>query len=184
MNQKTKVNDYILIDNYLSVKECDHLIRLYKTKKFVPHGWYNVETDTARNDPTDCSVADTDINFLDVLSPAIEKALRDYSNKISKERLYSKMSKPRLNKYGEGKDMKEHYDHIHSLFDGTDKGIPILSIVGLLNDNFTGGGFCVNGKDMKLKKGDIIIFPSNFLYRHEVKTIKKGERYSYVSWAF
>ena len=59
--------------------------------------------------------------------------------------------------------MKEHYDHIHSLFDGTDKGIPILSIVGLLNDNFTGGGFCVNGKDMKLKKGDIIIFPSNFL---------------------
>ena len=28
---------------------------------------------------------------------------------------------------------------------------------------------------MKLKKGDIIIFPSNFMYLHEVKTIKKGE---------
>ena len=150
----------------------------------VPHGWYHGETDTSRNDPTDGSVADTDINFLDVLSPAIQKSLSDYTKKIPKERLHSKMSKPRLNKYGEGKDMKEHYDHIHSLFDGNDKGIPILSIVGILNDNFTGGEFYVNGVDMKLKKGDIIVFPSNFMYRHEVKTIKKGERYSYVSWAF
>jgi len=57
-------------------------------------------------------------------------------------------------------------------------------VVGLLNDTFTGGEFYVNGVDMKLKKGDIIIFPSNFMYPHEVKTIKKGERYSYVSWTF
>jgi predicted 2-oxoglutarate/Fe(II)-dependent dioxygenase YbiX len=70
------------------------------------------------------------------------------------------------------------------MFDGENKGIPILSVVGLLNDNFTGGEFYVNGVNMKLKKGDIIVFPSNFMYPHEVKTIKKGERYSYVSWTF
>ena len=184
MSQKTKIKDYIFVENYLSDKECDHLVRLYKTREFVPHEWYNVENNTSKQANTDCSIADTDVNFLEILSPAIERCLKDYSKKIPKERLYSKISKPRLNKYGEGKDMRKHYDHIHSLFDGNDKGIPILSIVGLLNDTFTGGEFYVNDVDMKLKKGDIIVFPSNFMYPHEVKTIKKGERYSYVSWAF
>tara|TARA_Y100001973_G_C5169058_1_gene317920 strand:- start:661 stop:1215 length:555 start_codon:yes stop_codon:yes gene_type:complete len=184
MSQKTKIKDYVFVGNYLTPKECDHCIKLYDTKKWVPHVWYNVESDTSKENNTDCNVANTDINFDDILIPAIRKALIDYVKKISKERIFSKITPIRLNRYGEGKDMKTHFDHIHSIFDGKDKGIPILSMVGLLNDNFTGGEFYVNGQNMKLKKGDIIIFPSNFLYPHEVRTIKKGERYSYVSWAF
>ena len=35
--------------------------------------------------------------------------------------------------------MAEHCDHIHSIFDGSIKGIPVLSVVGLLNDNYEGG---------------------------------------------
>ena len=64
------------------------------------------------------------------------------------------------------------------------KGIPILSIVGLLNDNYEGGEFMIRGKEVKLIRGDILIFPSNFIYPHEVKDITKGIRYSFVSWAF
>ena len=37
--------------------------------------------------------------------------------------------------------MAEHCDHISSLFDGQIKGIPMLSVVGQLNDNFEGGEF-------------------------------------------
>ena len=33
------------------------------------------------------------------------------------------------------------FDHIHSIFDGNIKGIPVLSVVGLLNDNYEGGDF-------------------------------------------
>ncbi len=33
-----------------------------------------------------------------------------------------------------------------------------------------------------LKTGDMIIFPSNFLYPHQVMPVTKGERYSIVSW--
>ena len=80
--------------------------------------------------------------------------------------------------------MRTHYDHIQSMFDGTMKGIPILSIVGLLNDNYEGGEFMIRGKEVKLIRGDILIFPSNFIYPHEVKDITKGIRYSFVSWAF
>ena len=29
-----------------------------------------------------------------------------------------------------------HADHIHSMFDGEKKGIPILSVLGVLNDDY------------------------------------------------
>ena len=37
-------------------------------------------------------------------------------------------------------------------------------------------------KKIDTKKGDLLIFPSNFLYPHEVEPVTKGVRYSYVSW--
>ena len=40
------------------------------------------------------------------------------------------------------------------------------------------------GKKIKLMRGDILLFPSNFMYPHEVKEITKGVRFSFVSWAF
>ena len=43
--------------------------------------------------------------------------------------------------------MKEHQDHIHSIFDGNEKGIPILSIVGNLNDDFEGSEFICRGQE-------------------------------------
>ena len=33
-----------------------------------------------------------------------------------------------------------------------------------------------------LNVGDLIMFPSNFLYPHQVSPIKKGIRYSVVAW--
>ena len=39
-------------------------------------------------------------------------------------------------------------------------------------------------KEIKLKTGDILLFPSGIVYPHKVNEIKKGTRYSFVSWAF
>jgi predicted 2-oxoglutarate/Fe(II)-dependent dioxygenase YbiX len=80
--------------------------------------------------------------------------------------------------------MAVHVDHIYDLFDGKEKGIPVLSIVGLLNDNFKGGEFEICNQKLLLKQGDVLIFPSNFMYPHQVKTITKGIRYSFVSWGY
>ena len=81
--------------------------------------------------------------------------------------------------------MAEHCDHISSLFDGKVKGIPMLSIVGQINEDFDGGEFVMWGeKVIEFKSGDLIIFPSNFVYPHRVEPVTKGARYSYVSWAY
>jgi len=80
--------------------------------------------------------------------------------------------------------MRKHYDHIHSIFDGQRKGIPVLSMLGILNNDYEGGEFLVRDKQFKLKQGDMIIFPSCFMYPHEVKEVTKGIRYSFISWAF
>ena len=81
--------------------------------------------------------------------------------------------------------MQNHCDHIQSMFDGERRGIPILSIVGILNDDYEGGELIMFGdKKIDTKKGDLWIFPSNFLYPHEITPVIKGVRYSYVSWAW
>jgi predicted 2-oxoglutarate/Fe(II)-dependent dioxygenase YbiX len=93
----------------------------------------------------------------------------------------------RYNRYQKGSTMHQHADHITSMFDGQRKGIPTLSIVGLLNDDFTGGEFMMwdkPAKNLKLKAGDILVFPSNFLYPHTVQHVTKGTRYSFVSWVW
>lgn len=90
----------------------------------------------------------------------------------------------RFNRYTKNKTMAKHCDHITSLFDNRG-GVPILSVVILLNDNFKGGEFIMfNNKEYKLKTGDLLIFPSNFLFPHKVKPVKKGIRYSAVSWVW
>lgn len=88
-------------------------------------------------------------------------------------------------KYGEGSFITEHADHIHGLFDGERKGIPVLSAVGLLNDNFEGGEFIMcQDEKINLSAGDMLIFPSIFLFPHRVEPIKSGIRYSCVTWAW
>ena len=78
-----------------------------------------------------------------------------------------------------------HADRVQQMFDGERKGIPTLSVVGLLNDNFTGGDFIMlDDNKVELGAGDILIFPSTFMYSHKVTLITEGTRYSFVSWVW
>ena len=89
----------------------------------------------------------------------------------------------RFNRYSPGQEMRNHCDHIHDLFDGKRKGIPTLSIIGILNDNYEGGELIMfENTKIDTKKGDLIIFPSNFLFPHRITPVTSGVRYSYVSW--
>jgi 2OG-Fe(II) oxygenase superfamily len=93
----------------------------------------------------------------------------------------------RYNRYNVGTNMKIHVDHINTVFDGTRRGIPVLTVLGLLNDDFEGGEFTLFHDPewiVDLKKGDVIIFPSNFMYPHKVESVTKGIRYSFVSWVW
>lgn len=53
-----------------------------------------------------------------------------------------------------------------------------------LNDDYEGGEFAFFDRELvyKLKKGDALMFPSNFMYPHEVMPVTSGTRYSIVTW--
>ena len=88
-------------------------------------------------------------------------------------------------KYPTGSDgMGTHADHVRNIFDGTRRGIPTLTVLGSLNDDFEGGEleFWDNKEKFRLSAGEALIFPSVFLYPHQVHPITKGNRYSFVVW--
>jgi len=60
----------------------------------------------------------------------------------------------------------------------------LLACTLLLNDNFKGGEFSFFNKKakIKLKAGDALIYPCNFLYPHQVAKITTGVRYSVITW--
>tara|TARA_R110000803_G_scaffold32016_1_gene70889 strand:+ start:1316 stop:1885 length:570 start_codon:yes stop_codon:yes gene_type:complete len=85
-------------------------------------------------------------------------------------------------KYQEGGKYRPHIDSF--------KTIPrTLSAILLLNNEYEGGKlkfFYPSGelmKEIKPTPGRLIIWPSNFMYPHAVEPVKKGIRYSVVSWA-
>lgn len=92
---------------------------------------------------------------------------------------------PRFNKYETGTIMNVHCDHIYNIFDGNIKGIPTLTVLGSLNDDYEGGEFVMfEDLILPLKAGQIVVFPSNFMYPHKVLPVKSGCRYSFVSWVW
>jgi hypothetical protein len=53
-----------------------------------------------------------------------------------------------------------------------------------LNDDYEGGewGFFNREKVIKVPKGAAVMFPSNFMYPHEIMPVTKGTRYSIITW--
>ena len=91
----------------------------------------------------------------------------------------------KFNRYQPGGQLKDHCDHIRDIFDGNKKGIPILTVIGLFNDDFKGGEFVLCEDEVQdLRAGDVIIFPSLFMYPHRVNKLVEGTRYSYATWAW
>jgi len=187
------VDDYIMVQNLMPVELCKSLIRenSLPEKKWSKHSWYSYDQ------PTSPQKGEEELNSIYAPKEQFKKiekylleALRKYQEKYSQEEGHTgtswirHISGIRFNRYKVGTQMQTHYDHIHTIFDGKYKGIPILSFIGLLNDNYKGGEFLCRKKEIKLKRGDILLFPSNFMYTHRVKEITKGIRYSFVGWGF
>ena len=109
------------------------------------------------------------------------------------ERLYSfykikfpLMSSHKINqidllKYYPGGKYEIHTDHYTT-------SNRALSVIINLNNGYEGGDLVFTDqkekeiKRLKLGKGSIVFFPSNFMYPHGIQPITKGTRYSIVSW--
>lgn len=183
------IEDYIYIKNYLNNNFCDNILKNIKNRKWEKHQWFDYTKMKIESSLEDADVLNASLEDQNKLLPFINQAVSDYQILKSHKELpppwISRHSPIRFNNYKKNQLMDLHYDHIQSVFDGKEKGIPILSVVGLLNDNFEGGEFVICDKEIKLKKGDIIIFPSCFIYAHKVNPVKsKKSRYSFVCWVY
>tara|TARA_E500000318_G_scaffold68618_2_gene63452 strand:+ start:1750 stop:2304 length:555 start_codon:yes stop_codon:yes gene_type:complete len=181
-----KINDYIKIKNKIPKDYCNKIIEFAENKKFSKHSWANQYGEKVHsNNEHELEVLFTtpDCDLLNELNNIVKNFFKEYQDSFNLFQLKGHMP-IRFNKYEVNTKMEPHVDHIHNLFDGKIKGIPILSMVGLLNDNFQDGQFVFNNEyEVNLKQGDLLIFPSNFIYQHQVNLITKGTRYSFVTWA-
>lgn len=187
---KTDLKDYVVrYDKVFTPEFCFSCIKNLQKTNFQQHTFYNP---TSKDYKPRSGSKELDITWDNIPEvPLIHEKLAELSTTYVRSFKFSwfqsihQFTNVRFNKYTINKLMAPHADHIHSIFDGQRKGIPIISMLGALNDDYEGGEFIMFDNDViKLKQGDLLIFPSIFLYPHRVESIKRGIKYSFISWGF
>ncbi len=154
---------------------------------FQTHQFYDSISNSYHSYNNELSVTWSNVKHKEFFMKRIWDALQQYMQdfRFPWYSSWNGYSEVRFNRYRPDTQMKLHCDHIHSMFDGQRKGVPTLSILGSLNNDYTGGELVFwQDSIVPLKAGEIMIFPSCFLYPHRVDLVTKGTRYSYVSWAW
>ena len=185
-NLKSYVKVY---NNWYDKEICGQLVNDIENSIWEQHKFYDAQS---RQHITRSGDKELDITYSNTdLKPYVMQRIWDGFYKYLSDLNFTwydgwqGFSEVRFNRYKETRLMAEHCDHITSLFQGEKKGIPTMSSLSLLNDDFEGGEFVMFGDEViPLKAGDIMIFPSNFLYPHKVLPVTNGTRYSCVSWAW
>jgi len=186
---KTDLKDYIKVYNSIDKELCTQLLEELKLAEWNKHTFYYPSVDISKEiSEHEPQVTYTNIPLKEKLMDIVFETLKQYVIEDCNLPWYTGwngFTNIRFHQYDQNTEMHEHCDHIHSMFEGERRGIPVISIVGVLNDNFEGGEF-VLCEDLvyNLRAGDIILFPSVFLYPHRVNRIVNGTRHSFVSWVY
>jgi predicted 2-oxoglutarate/Fe(II)-dependent dioxygenase YbiX len=82
-----------------------------------------------------------------------------------------------LLKYNEGQEYQSHYDG------GTSIGRAISALI-YLNSDYEGGHLEFTNFNLKIKPepGMMLLFPSNYAYRHVAHPVTRGTKYALVTW--
>ena len=122
----------------------------------------------------------TDLFYWNYIKKEIEMRYLFYKAKFPQMKS-SKINQIDLLKYSIGGKYEIHTDHYST-------SPRHLSIIIKLNDDYEGGDLIFTDqsekeiKRLKLGKGSLVFFPSNFMYPHSIQPITKGTRYSIVAW--
>jgi len=183
--------DYVKVyENHISLDLCKSTTEKLNDTKWTIHSFYNPKTDQKESFENELSINFADIEekkyIQDRIWFALERyVLKDFSSFGEWFNGWNGYTEVRFNRYDKDTQMKLHCDHIQSMFDGKRKGIPTLTVLGALNDDYEGGEFVMfGGQKIDMPTGSVMVFPSNFMFPHEVKPVKSGVRYSYVSWSW
>jgi len=191
MSMSKNLQDYVKVyKDFLSVDLCNKILSQLDNAEWEEHSFYNATTNDFVKHENELSISHVVVDGKEQLMQRVWDALNQYVvfdmvNMHDWFNSWNGFTDVRFNKYDPSTQMKLHCDHIHSMFDGQRKGIPTLTVLGALNDEYTGGEFIMfEDEVIEMPARSVIVFPSNFLYPHEVRPVKTGVRYSFVSWAW
>lgn len=171
------LNDYIVVlKNILSEELCDSIVNKFKNSNEWAEA--TIKNEIIDKNTRNCTTIPLhSYKELDnSIFKAASKCITEYNKRfplcvIEEDSGYT------LLKYEQGGFYTEHTDSF--------KRIPrAVSCSFILNDDYKGGEFSFFNKELiyKLNKGDVLMFPSNFMYPHEVMPVIKGTRYSIITW--
>ena len=185
--QYNKLEDYIyIVKNALSLNLCDEILDEFKNSD----EWQDTIVGSGSVEKKIRNCETVVISYPHIIEKnkkirlkldkyifaSSSKFIQEYNTKF----LHCKIEEDsgyELLKYHEGCFYTEHTDSF--------KARPrAVSCSFILNDDFEGGEFAFFGRELKYKlnKGDAIMFPSNFMYPHEVMPVTKCIRYSIITW--
>lgn len=194
INSEKKYQSMYTLDEYVVILEkfvpddlCDRILNEYANDE----DWASAHTGSGLSeDIRNCSVLSMSERSTIAVNPEVRskideeiyecvaKVLQEYELRFPHLLLEIKEdSGYELLRYREGQFYTEHTDHF--------KEQPrTLSVSINLNDDYEGGEFAFFNREIIAKnpKGSVIVFPSNFMYPHEVMPVTKGTRYSIITW--
>ena len=181
-----QLKNFIHIERGLIPKDtCKFVIDSIKNESWSSHLWSTDGTDQFSYPTKELDVLEATPDLEDILNPLISLSVKYYNDFIGSEKVsqVTCFSPVRFNRYQKGQTMRIHCDHIKTLFEGEVKGIPVLSIIINFNDDYKGGDLIFwDDYKVDLGEGDVVVFPSLFLFPHRIEEVTKNIRYSGVAW--
>lgn len=181
------LSDFIFHKNIFPKNLCDQIIDAYKEELFIRDSHHNRETrHLGELNISDHNVIDKKnsyerkyveqkvFTFIGSLILDYIKTTNSPHLKIEHDIGYS------LRQMNKGDYYAEHDDDSHGELTGSRR----LTVSICLNEEYKGGDFTFFEEEhiVKLKKGDVLVFPSNFMYPHGVQEILEGTRYQLLTW--
>ena len=190
---KSNLEDFLQIyDDVLSVEDCNKILSEYQNTdewqescvgKMKADGRGNVNSDIRNCTEIGMSTKEAiEINdsvrrnLDDMVFHGVKKVIDKY-NKYVDTFSVDIDSGYTLLRYKTGQFYKQHVDSFI-------EQPRALSCSIQLNDDYEGGEFAMFNRDimMRANVGSAIVFPSNFMYPHEIMPVTQGNRYSIITW--
>lgn len=187
MSSNKKLEDFILHKNIFSKKLADRILKEYKEELFDRDSHHNKETrflgslEISNRSITNSKNSYVRAKIIEEIQDQINSVVIEYNRHINVKGLPIEESSPfSLRQMKEGDWYGEHDDDGVGKYTGSYK----FTISICLNEEYEGGEFTFFEDSLiyPLKKGDVIMFPSSFMFPHSVKKIIKGTRYQLILW--
>ncbi len=178
VSQSYNVTEFVKTYPLFSKNQCDQMIEMYD-KDLLEATSATPVGNRVMKKHRDCGVKIIKQNKL--LEDLLQDAINIYRNRFSFVPPVKRIDSQFLKYNVEGR-FNTHVDH----YEGAAR---TLSISVMLNDEYMGGQFQFWNdigdtiiKEIQPVTGDVLIFPSNFLFPHSVAPITFGTRYAIVNW--